>query len=61
MGSEHSPRSEKSASENFNEVKFLRSYSMFVSYLPREVDEGIIRMFYFKMEIEYEDLRESRS
>ena len=56
LGFEHSSGCEKFESENFKKVKSLRSYFIFVAYLPREVDGRIISEIYFKIKIEYEDL-----
>ena len=58
---EHIPGCQKFRSENFEKVRFLGYYLIFVTYLPREVDGRIMSEIYFWMKIEYEDLRESRS
>ena len=47
LGFEHSPGGEKFESEDFKKVKFLRSYFIFDTYLPREVDGRVIEIFFF--------------
>ena len=58
---EHSSGCEKLESEKLKKVKFLRSYFIFVTFLPKEVDERLISEIYFWMKIEYEVLTDSRS
>ena len=45
MGFEHSPGCEKFESENFK--KFLHSYFIFVTYVPREVDGKVLSKINF--------------
>ena len=47
VGLEYSPECEKVKSQNFKKMKFLRSYFIFVTSLPREVDGRVIREIYF--------------
>ena len=58
----HSQVCEEFESQHFKKIKFLCSYFVFVTYLPREVDGRVISEIYFcYINIEYEVLRESRS
>ena len=61
VGFEHSSECEKFESQNLKKIKLLRSYFIFVTYLPREVDGRVISEIYFSDKMEYEVLRESRS
>ena len=63
MGLEHSLGCEKFESQSFKKIKFLRSYFIFVTYLPREVDGRVISeicFFFFQLKIERKVLRDSR-
>ena len=42
VGFEHRPGCEKFESQNLMKIKFLRSYFIFVTCLPREVDGRVI-------------------
>ena len=44
---EHSQGCEKFELQNFKKIKLLRSYFIFVTYLPREVDGRGISEIYF--------------
>ena len=44
---EHSPGCEKFESQNLKKTEFLHSYFIFLTYLPREVDGGVISEIYF--------------